>query len=299
MLRKSDHILAAKRVLKHSFSLLNIDYVLLDKQWNYKGVLSPYYRIYLIDKGKGKITNGKTSWILEPGFLYLVPSYTLCDLHCPDILVQYFSHFFEDPMNGISLFHNNRTVFKVNANKMDIAHFKRLLEINPNRKINRSDNPKIYEKNIYYKEYEELNNQQPYPVFLETQGLLLQLISRFMKPAHTHPAEAYAIPTKVVDLLGYIQLNLGQHLSVKYLAKLVNQHPDYLSRLFLQLTGERPLSYIHTKRIERAQYLIVTTNMTLAEISEATGFGNVPHFSKIFKKITNVTPAKYRERNNS
>lgn len=44
---------------------------------------------------------------------------------------------------------------------MDIAGFKRLLEINPHHKINRSDNLMVYEKNIYYKEYEALNNQQP------------------------------------------------------------------------------------------------------------------------------------------
>lgn len=288
-----------RRVLKHSFVLLNVDHVLLGKKWDYKNVLSPYYRMYYIDKGKGSISNEKASWVLEPGYIYLIPSFTLCNLQCSDHLGQYFIHFFEDALDGISLFHNSRTVFKKEATSLDIANYKRLLEINPGRKINRSDNPKVYEKNIYYQEYEALNNSQSYELFLETQGILMQLISKFIGPEQLQKSDTTGIPSKVVDLLGFIQLNLDQPLAVKQLAKMVNQHPDYLSRLFLQLTGERPLSYIHTKRMERAQYLMVTTQLSLSQIAEATGFDNLPHFSKVFKKKTSLTPGQYREQNHA
>jgi AraC-like DNA-binding protein len=219
----------------------------------------------------------------------------LCTLQCSDHLGQYFIHFFEDAVDGISLFHNSRTVFKIKATGGDIANYKRLLEINPGRQINRSSNPKVYEKNIYYQEYEALNNRQSYELFLETQGILLQLISKFIGPEQVQKSDTTGIPSKVVDLLGFIQLNLGKRLTVKQLANMVNQHPDYLSRLFLKLTGERPLSYIHTKRIERAQYLMMTTQLSLSQIAEATGFDNLPHFSKVFKKKTSLTPGQYRE----
>jgi len=286
-----------RRVLKHSFVLLNVDHVQLGKKWNYKNVLSPYYRMYYIDEGKGSISNEKDAWVLEPGYMYLIPSFTLCNLQGSDHLGQYFVHFFEDAVDGISLFHNSRTVFKVKATGGDTGNFKRLLDINPGRKINRSPNPKVYEKNVYYQEYEALNNQQSYELFLETQGILLQLISKFIGPEQLQKSDTTGIPAKVIDLLGFIQLNLGKRLTVKQLATMVNQHPDYLSRLFLKLTGERPLSYIHTKRIERAQYLMMTTQQSLSQIAEATGFDNLPHFSKVFKKKTSLTPGQYREQN--
>jgi YesN/AraC family two-component response regulator len=57
------------------------------------------------------------------------------------------------------------------------------------------------------------------------------------------------------------------------------------------------LNYIHVKRIERAQYLIATTNMSYTQIAEETGFANLPYFSKIFKKVTNLTPAEYKRSN--
>jgi AraC family transcriptional regulator len=162
-----------KRVPHSTFSLLNVDYVKLTSKWDYQNVISPYYRIYYIDEGLGEISDQLYSLKLEPGYLYIIPSFTLCNLHCNEYLRQYFVQFFEDSVNGSSLFSQSRTVLKIKATQMDIDLFKRMLEINPGRGINRSDNPKIYEKNIFYKEYQELNNRQSLASYLETQGILL------------------------------------------------------------------------------------------------------------------------------
>jgi AraC-like DNA-binding protein len=287
----------SRRLLKYFFSLLHVNHVKLNKRWNYTNVISPYYRLYLIDEGKGFISNSQEKVTLEPGFMYIIPSYTLCNLSCPDSLSQYFIHFFEESADGISLFHNNRTPQKVQANETDIANFKRILEINPCRGINRSDNPKVYEKNVYYKGYQELNNMQSIASYFETEGIILQLLSRFLPSGRLTQKSAMAIPSKVLNAISYIQVNLNQNLTVAHLAEGANQHQDYFSRLFFQYTGIRPLAYIHEKRIERAQYLLTTTNMSYAEVAAETGFENLPHFSKIFKKLTSLTPGQYRKQN--
>ncbi|RYF98448.1 MAG: AraC family transcriptional regulator [Chitinophagaceae bacterium] len=227
----------ARRVIQNSFSLLNVDRVRLDKKWNYKNVISPYYRLYYIDEGRGLISNGEGKWVLERGYMYLIPAFTLCDLHCEKYLGQYFIHFFEDSGNGISVFNNNRKIYKVKANNRDISMQNRLLEINPGRRINRSDNPKDYEKNIHYQEYEALNNKQSMSVFYETQGILFQLLSRFLSSVNNAEPRHSAVTPKLIDLLGYIQLNLKKNLTVAELARIVNQHPDYMSRMFQKLTA--------------------------------------------------------------
>jgi len=284
-----------KRGLKHTYTLLNVDHVNLGPKWNYKNVISPYFRLYYIDAGAGEISDISTTLELEPGFLYIIPSFTLCNLTCQSHLSQYFIQFFEESSDGISLFVNNRSIFKVKATKVDILNFARLLEINPGRGINRSDNPRVYEKNIFYKEYQELNNRQNMATFTETHGILLQLVSRFLTPEIFKHKEVSQIPVKILNAISYIQLNLHQELSVTTLAERANQHTDYFSRLFQQYTGERPLKYIHEKRIERAQYLMVTTQMTYAEIAVQTGFENIFYFSKIFKKITGMSPGNYKK----
>jgi AraC-like DNA-binding protein len=284
------------RNLSYNFSLLNVDYVKLNSKWNYKNVISPYYRIYYIDEGEGSLSDAGYSLKLEAGYLYIVPSFTLCNLNCSDFLGQYFVQFFEDSIDGNSLFSNNRAIVKIRASEVDVLLFDRLLEINPGRGINRSDNPRIYEKDIFYKEYQELNNQQNICGYLETQGILMQLVARFLDPRLYKRPKHGPIPLKVAETLNYILVNLQQDLSVHHLASRVNQNIDYFSRQFRLHTGIRPLSYVNERRIERAQYLMATTRMPYSEIYPQIGFDNLSYFSKTFKKLTGLSPSTYRKK---
>ncbi|TDN87054.1 hypothetical protein DET49_1148 [Salegentibacter sp. 24] len=48
-------------------------------------------------------------------------------------------------------------------------------------------------------------------------------------------------------------------------------------------------------RIKRCKFLIETTNLGLAKISDKIGFGAYPHFSKSFKEKTKVSPKHYQK----
>ncbi|MCF0054559.1 AraC family transcriptional regulator [Dyadobacter sp. CY356] len=283
-----------KRFLKQTLSLLNTDYVKLDSKWNYKNVISPYHRIYYVDGGEGKISDTSKTLRLEAGYLYIIPSYTLCNLVCDTYLSQYFVQFFEESDNGISLFSHLRNIHKVKASDIDQINFQRLVDINPGRGINRSDNPEVYEKNIYYKEYQELNNQQKFSNFLETQGILFQLLSRFTMLEIFQTEDTRIIPVKILDAMRYIYINLHLPLSVKILAERANLNTEYFSRQFEKYCGTRPLSYIYQTRIERAVHIMATSNATSSEIAELTGFESLSHFSRTFKKFTGRPPGIYR-----
>lgn len=284
-----------RKNFQHNFSLLNVDYAHLDAKWNYGNVISPYYRIYYIDQGEGEIADGSGVFKLEPGFLYIIPSFTLCSMSCRESMGQYFVQFFEESADGISLFMDNRRIFKIEASELDAQLFNRLLEINPGRGINRSDNPRVYEKDIYYKEYQQLNNQQNTCVYMETQGILFQLTSRFLNPRFFKQQEKSVIPLKVAETMNYITVNLNKDLSVQELASRVNQNVDYFSRQFKLHTGARPVNYINEKRIERAQYLMATSRMSYAEIGTEIGLEDASQFSKTFKKFTGISPREYKK----
>lgn len=275
---------------------MHADHVQLNDKWNYSNAISPYFRVYYIDDGEGQIHTTGQPIVLEPGYLYLIPSFTLCNLRCKKRLGQFFLHLFEYSAEGLSLFENNRRILKTPARESDIAGIKRLLKMNPGRGINRSDNPRVYEKSNYYTHYQELNNTVSDAVYFETQGIIYQLIARFLDAARFNSGKAEPIPSKVKDAINHIQLHLDDKLTVEDLAARAKLNEDHFSRLFFRYTGKRPVAYINAKRIERAQYLIATTNQSFAEIAGNTGFETVPYFSKVFKTITTLTPGEYRKR---
>ncbi|NTE03196.1 helix-turn-helix transcriptional regulator [Agrobacterium tumefaciens] len=282
------------KFIKNHFHLLNADAVSLGNSWNFINVISPYYRLYYIEDGAGFINSPAGCTTLTAGNLFLIPSFTLCDLHCDGHLSQYFIQFFEESPDGISLFGHCREILSVPASGIDIHNFKRLLEINPGRGINRSDNPKVYEKDVYYKEYTKLNELQTASTQFETQGIILQLLSRFMKSERFGISNQEAIPSAVLAAISYIQINIAKPLKVSQLASDANLNTDYFSRIFHRYAGKSPVNFILEKRIERAQYLIITTNIQYGEIAKLTGFENQQYFSRIFKKITGLSPKEYR-----
>lgn len=283
-----------RRVLRHTFSLLNVDYVKLNSKWNYRNVISPYHRIYFIDEGEGQLSDHEKTLKLEAGYLYIVPNYTLCNLYCAEYLSQYFVQFFEESLEGESLFPAIPSILKVKAGEADAMNFRRLIDINPGRGINRSDNPQVYEKHIYYSEYQQLNNQQSLAVFLETQGILLQFLSRFTLPEIFQKKKQQFIPEKILDAMRFVTANLHLPLTVKFLAERANQNSEYFSRQFEEHTGTRPLAYITEKRIERAQYMIGSSRLSYADIAELTGFKSLSNFSRTFKKVTGISPSSYK-----
>lgn len=280
---------------RFTFSLLNTDYVQLNERWNYLNVISPFYRLYLIDDGIGHLSNPEQHITLEKGLLYLIPSFTMFNQTCPSNLSQFYVHFIEESSDGSSLFAASRKLLKTEAGAGDVELFKRLIAINPGRDLRRSDNPKVYEKSNVLKGFQEANASLSLSTILETQGLIQILLSRFLSCQEFSNEGRNMIPSRIMEAINHIQTHLSDNLSVEELAGRANLSTDHFSRSFHQHTGQRPLQFIQQKRIERAQFLILTSNYTFAEIAEQTGFESVSYFARVFKSMTGQTPGRYRE----
>ncbi|WP_423735979.1 helix-turn-helix domain-containing protein [Chitinophaga caseinilytica] len=282
-------------LLRSAFMLLNTDYVQLDHHWRYRNVTSTFYRLYYIDGGEGKLYNHAETVSLEAGFIYLIPSFTTCNYECRHHLSQYYISFTEESSDGTSLFATNRKLFKLRASEDDIRCVKRILDLNPNRTLGNTYDPRDYEKTDILKGFQDLNNLLRPSEFIEVSGLLLQLISRFMGAETFFMEERRAIPSKILDAIYFMQTNLRTNITVELLAARASQHPDYFSRLFLKNTGERPLAFLQAKRIERVQLLLVTTDYPFYRIAEETGFESLSYLSRVFRKQTGQTLGAYRK----
>lgn len=286
-----------KALSKYTFLLLNADEVHLDERWDYRNVISPFFRMYYIAGGEGKLTTPVSSLNLEEGYLYLVPSFTLCNYSCSSTLHQFYLQFSEESPDGTSLFFWNRRIFKVPASTHDVECWKRILALNPGRGLTKSIDPKIYQKRPIMEGFQEQNDLLSPAALLETHGIILQLLSRFMTPDQFQFESRGVIPSKITTVVNYILTNLQQNMTVAELAEKASLNADYFSRQFTEHMGERPLHYIQSKRIERAQFMILTTDLSFYEIALQTGFETLAYFSRVFKRITSQSPSEYRRNN--
>lgn len=95
----------------------------------------------------------------------------------------------------------------------------------------------------------------------------------------------------------YIQQHYGDDISLQSLAKEFYIHPNYLSRLFKEKTGENFVDYLTKIRMNKVIELLTNTNYKIVEICEMVGYDNPRYFSKAFKQFFGKTPREYRDMN--
>ena len=71
---------------------------------------------------------------------------------------------------------------------------------------------------------------------------------------------------------------------------------SYFVRQFASTYGDTPMRYLTRRRIERAQDLLRSANLTVLEISILVGFSSLGSFTSRFKALVGVTPTQYRDR---
>ncbi len=272
-------------------TLLNVGYAELDTSWDYNNVISPFSRLYYVTKGTAKVYHSYSEFNMEAGRLYLVPSFTYSRYQCDAYHEQYYISFLEEVGNGLSIFNLKDFRYTTEATEADALHFRRLLELNPNRDL-KNDDPEVYDNRPTLLNFEKNNEDLSTSAFLETQGLLQLLFSRFIQNTNSNKINTRS---DFDDVLSYIKEHLHQELTVASLAAHYHLSADHFSRVFQQKFGMRPSKYIQATRIERSQTLLLTTNNTIDEIAEKTGWANTSYYTRIFKKTTGKTPGMFRK----
>ena len=100
---------------------------------------------------------------------------------------------------------------------------------------------------------------------------------------------------RIYTTLSYIDNNINSDLSNTVLAKKANLATNAFIKLFTSETGVSPQKYLKNKRIDKACILLHHSNFTIDEVAVKTGFADRYHFSRIFKSLTGIAPARYKK----
>lgn len=92
----------------------------------------------------------------------------------------------------------------------------------------------------------------------------------------------------------YIDQHITDEISLETVADKIGFAPTYFSFYFKKMTNETFVQYRIKKRIEIAKKLLEQPHYKIVDVGMEVGYQNYPHFTKIFKKMTGLSPTEYR-----
>ena len=92
----------------------------------------------------------------------------------------------------------------------------------------------------------------------------------------------------------YVEVHLGESIDLSMLAGVAGLSVHHFARQFKQSAGVTPHVYLTQKRVERAQEMLVQTDLPLAEIAFAVGFFDQGHLARHFRQRLGTTPREFR-----
>jgi len=140
----------------------------------------------------------------------------------------------------------------------------------------------------YQGELRTLRTQEQLTIWLATslQNFMNQLIS-VADVRHS---------TAITKSIEYIKQKYALNPTLDEVAGYAGYSPAYFSRIFKEDTGMTFSEFLNDIRIEKSKTLLITTNLSIADISSMLGYNDQSYFCRIFKSITGTTPDRFRKR---
>lgn len=100
-------------------------------------------------------------------------------------------------------------------------------------------------------------------------------------------------PTRLKRVLDLIEQTPLAEMSLDKMAAAGGLSVFHFARVFRQSTGMSPLQYVMTRRISRAQELLLQPFTRIQDVALECGFCDQAHLTRHFKRVTGVTPAVF------
>ncbi len=127
---------------------------------------------------------------------------------------------------------------------------------------------------------------------LVVEGLMLEMIAKATRIAKKSPINKP--PRWLIQVKELLNDRFSEKLSLDQIAQTVSVHPTYLANAFREFFNTSIGEYLRQLRIDFSCRKLTETNGSIVEIALAAGFAHQSHFTNTFKRLTGMSPAKYR-----
>lgn len=175
---------------------------------------------------------------------------------------------------------------------MNMANSRPLLESllsMPNRCFKGSQEFRILMERLFFLHRERIKDPLSK---IEAIGVLLELLTLVIKWSNLSVKNMMTDPIR--QTVQYISRDLEKKISLDDLAERTNLSLSRFKTRFRQEVGVPPGEFILREKIERAKDLLISSDISITEVSHRLGFSSSQYFSTVYRRFTNSPPSELR-----
>ncbi|MFD0960779.1 response regulator transcription factor [Paenibacillus chungangensis] len=124
---------------------------------------------------------------------------------------------------------------------------------------------------------------------------LLMRVKQLLSPYHSGQDAPPVYSAPVAQAKQFVDENFCEDVNLSLLSSIVGVSESYLSKQFAKEVGSNFIQYLTRLRMEEAKRLL-QNDVKIVEVAERIGYWNPEHFSRLFKKMTGITPKDFKKK---
>lgn len=128
---------------------------------------------------------------------------------------------------------------------------------------------------------------------------LIQSLSSFFYEFHANSLSSQKPFSRSEELAGQflslVDMHCHEHHNIKWYADALHLTPVYVSNVVKQVTGQTAGDNITDCLVRKAKSMLLTSTLSVQQISDRLGFQNQSHFGTFFRRAVGTSPQKFRK----
>ena len=258
-----------KELSLFEMELISNWHVVVDSDWNFANGISSYSRLYYVKAGAGFLEYNGKRIDMSAGNVYFIPAGTVFSAGCEEneTMEKIYFHISLISMEKYDLFSKVKGIYSLTLEEAGAEA--------------------IFD---YYSQ-----DNYNYTALLEIRSILYKTMISFYRK---HNFESMAIKNyspAVQRTMAYIQENIRINLKVHEIAKSLFLSESKIRRAFYKETNMTIGNYIDELVFSKAQRLLLSSGLSIKDISDELGFCDQFYFSRRFKEKLGGPPSHYRK----
>jgi AraC family transcriptional regulator len=129
---------------------------------------------------------------------------------------------------------------------------------------------------------------------LAIEGLVLEILAEAARLDQRIGRPHGKLPTWLIRSTELVHARFREHLRIDEIAHAAGVHPAHLAAVFRRVHRMPLGSYVRRLRVDWAADRLIGTNNPISAIAAEAGFADQAHLTRLFRRVTGVTPAAYR-----